>query len=187
VNKTKNYLGEIIYRSRLDNQLTQDEFGARYSVSGPAVFKFEKGYVRPSLELWLRMAGDAGIPERRAVLLWLKSKLPAEYQDYVELQGAAVAEKGASGKGRKRGEKAEKTVDYSTFEIRKDMQDAAQKDKTLPKALRELLDDDELWGLFKPTGHEINMLRDVFGSLGRGSKSSYREALRLIREFTHSF
>lgn len=185
--KTKNYLGEIIYRSRIDNDLTQDEFGSRYSVSGPAVFKFEKGYVRPSLELWLKMAQDAGIPERRSVLLWLKSKLPAEYQDYVELQGAAVAEKaGAYGKGKKKaGEPG--LVDYSRFEERKDMQEAAMKDKTLPKALREFLDDDELWSLFKPTGHELNMLRDVFGPLGRGSKSAYREALRLIREFTHSF
>lgn len=185
MNKTKNYLGEIIYRSRVDNDLTQDEFGSRYNVSGPAVFKFEKGYVRPSLELWLKMAHDAGIPERRSVLLWLKSKLPAEYQDYVELQGAAVAEKAARyGKGKK---VDEKNVDYSRFEERKEMQEAAMKDKTLPKALRDLLDDDELWALFKPTGHELNMLRDVFGPLGRGSKSSYREALRLIREFTHSF
>lgn len=185
LNKSKNYLGEIVYRSRIDNDLTQDEFGSRYNVSGPAVFKFEKGYVRPSLELWLKMAADAGIPERRSVLLWLKSKLPAEYQEYVELQGAAVAEKAGAYKGRKK--KEEGGTDYSRFEERKDMQEAAMKDKTLPKALRELLDDDELWSLFKPTGHEINMLRDVFGPLGRGSKSAYREALRLIREFTHSF
>lgn len=187
VNKSKNYLGEIIYRSRMDNDLTQDEFGSRYNVSGPAVFKFEKGYVRPSLELWLKMASDAGIPERRSVLLWLKSKLPAEYQDYVELQGAAVAERAAAyGKGGKR-KKDDKRVDYSRFEERAAMQEAAAKDKTLPKALREFLDDDELWALFKPTGHEVNMLRDVFAPLGRGSKSAYREALRLIREFTHSF
>ncbi|MBI1784372.1 helix-turn-helix transcriptional regulator, partial [Candidatus Sumerlaeota bacterium] len=88
----KNYLGDIIYQSRLDQDLTQDQYGAKYNVSGPAIFKFEKGYVRPSLALWLRMAMDAGISERRSVLLWLKSKLPENYQDYIELQSAAVAE-----------------------------------------------------------------------------------------------
>ena len=55
------------------------------------------------------------------------------------------------------------------------------------KGLRELLKDDDLWALYKPTGHEINLLRDLFSPLGRGSKSAYREALRLVREFTHSF
>lgn len=181
----KNYLGEIIYRNRLSLDLTQDEYGSRYSVSGPAIFKFEKGYVRPSLELWLKMAHDAEINERRAVLLWLKSKLPEPYQDYVELQSAAAAESGgAYGKGKK-GKRGK--ADYSRFEDRGAMAEAASKDKTLPKGLRDLLDDDELWSLYKPTGHELNMLRDMFAPLGRGSKPAFREALRLIREFTHSF
>jgi hypothetical protein len=178
-----NYLGEIIYRSRLDQDLTQDEYGAKFSVTGPAIFKFEKNYVRPSLELWLNMARDADIPERRAVLLWIKSKLPEKYQDYVELQSAA-ADKENGGKGsKKKGGKP----DYSKHEDRERMRAVADEDKSLPKGLRELFNDEELWALYKPTGHEINMLRDMFGPLGRGSKSAYREALRLIREFTHSF
>lgn len=183
-NKTENYIGEIIYQSRMNLDLTQDEFGSRYSVSGPAVFKFEKGYVRPSLDLWLQMAEDAGIPERRSVLLWLKSKLPAKYQEYVELQGAVAAES-SSGYGKKK--KGAKGIDYSKYEEREEMREAAAKDKDLPKSLREMLDDDELWSLYKPTGHEINMLRDIFGPMGKGTKAAYREALRLIREFTHSF
>ncbi len=177
----KNYLGDIIYQSRLELDLTQDQYGAKYDVSGPAIFKFEKGYVRPSLALWLKMASDAGVSERRSVLLWLKSKLPESYQDYVELQSAAVAE--SEGKSKKKDGK----TDYSKFEGREAIRDASSKDKALPKGLRELLDDPELWALFKPTGHEINMLRDIFGPLGRGSKGAFREALRLIREFTHSF
>lgn len=181
----KNYLGDIIYKNRLARDLTQDEYGAHYSVSGPAIFKFEKGYVRPSLELWLQMAKDAEIPERRGVLLWLKSKLPKNYQDYVELQGAAAAESQSSYKAGKSTKKGQ--TDYSRYEVRSAMQDAANKDKDLPKGLRELLEDDELWSLYKPTGHEVNMLRDLFGPLGRGSKGSFREALRLVREFTHSF
>lgn len=178
----QNYLGQIIYDSRIDSDLTQDQYGSKYNVSGPAIFKFEKGYVRPSLELWLRMASDAGITERRAVLLWLKSKLPEQYQDYIELQSAAVAETEKEYKKKKGGK-----TDFSKFEGREAIRTATDKDKSLPKGLRELLDDDELWALYKPTGHEINMMRDIFTPLGRGKKEAYREALRLIRQFTHSF
>src|SRR5690606_7290773 len=117
----------------------------------------------------------------RSVLLWVKSKLPEEYQEYIELQSASVAESEAEAV-RKKGKKP----DYSKFETREQMREAVEKDKTLPKGLRELLEDDELWALYTPTGHEVNMLRDIFGPLGRGSKVAYREALRLIREFAHS-
>lgn len=178
----KNYLGEIIYNSRQKENLTQDQYGARYNVSGPAIFKFEKGYVKPSLDLWLKMAADAGLSERRSVLLWVKSKLPDEYQEYIELQSAAVAESEAE-YAKKKGKKP----DYSKFEAREQMREQTEKDKSIPKGLKELLDDDELWALYKPTGHEINLMRDLFGPLGRGSKTAYREALRLIREFAHSF
>lgn len=178
----KNYLGDIIYQSRKEEGLTQDQYGARYDVSGPAIFKFEKGYVKPSLELWLKMALDADLSERRAVLLWVKSKLPEKYQDYIELQSAAVAESEleyAKKKGRK--------PDYSKLETREQMREAFQKDKSLPKGLRDMVEDDELWALFKPTGHEINMLRDTFGPLGKGTAAQFREALRLVRDFSHSF
>jgi DNA-binding XRE family transcriptional regulator len=179
----KNYLGDIVFNARQREHLTQDQYGARYSVSGPAIFKFEKGYVKPSLELWLKMSHDAGITERRSVLLWVKSKLPEKYQEYIEMQGAAVAESSEQYAKRGKGKKP----DYSRFETREQMHDAYVKDKALPDGLRELLDDDELWALYKPTGHEVNMLRDLFGPLGQGSVVQFREALRLIREFSHSF
>lgn len=179
----KNYLGEIIFANRQRDNLTQDQYGSKYSVSGPAIFKFEKGYVKPSLELWLKMAADAQLSERRAVLLWVKSKLPEAYQDYIEMQSAAVAESEAE-YAKKRGSKK---ADYSKFESREQMRDLITKDKSIPKGLKELLEDDELWSLYKPTGHEVNMLRDIFGPLGRGTKTAYREALRLVREFAHSF
>jgi DNA-binding XRE family transcriptional regulator len=178
----KNYLGEIIYAARQKDNYTQDQYGSRYSVSGPAIFKFEKGYVKPSLELWLKMAEDASISQRRAVLLWVKSKLPDEYQEYIEMQSASVAESEAE-YAKKKGKK----LDYSKFETRDQIREHVDKDKALPKGLRELLSDDELWALYKPTGHEINMLRDMFGPLGRGTKTAYREALRVVREFAHSF
>lgn len=178
----QNYLGDIIFESRKKDDLTQDQYGSKFSVSGPAIFKFEKGYVKPSLELWLKMAQAAEVSQRRAVLLWIKSKLPEQFQEYIELQSAMAAETEAE-YARKKGKKP----DYSKFENREQMREVLTKDKDLPKGLRELLEDDELWVLYKPTGHEVNMLRDTFGPLGKGSKTAYREALRLIRDFAHSF
>lgn len=179
----ENFLGEIIYDSRLKLDMTQDQYGAKYNVSGPAVFKFEKGFVRPSLELWLQMAADAGIPERRAVILWLKSKLPREYQDYLELPPMTNNKAKRDGKG----SAPKGPVDYANFEDREAMRDVATKDRALPRGLQDLIGDEEVWSLTRPTGHEINLLRDMFGRLGRGNAAQYREALRLIREFTHSF
>ena len=170
-------LGAIIHSERSALDLTQDEFGQRYDVSGPAIFKFEKGFVRPSLNLWLRMAADAELTERRAVLLWLKSKLPEQYRQYVDVASANA----------KRPRLKKGLTDYSSFETPEEMRAPAAKDKKLPKPLRDLLADDDLWTLYKPTGHEINLLRDRFSPLGRGSKKAFREALRLVREFTHSF
>ena len=181
---TQNYLGDIIYRNRLARDLTQDDYGVHYGVSGPAIFKFEKGYVRPSLALWLRMSKDADLPERRGVLLWLKSKLPKHYQDHVELQGAAAAESVKHYKSSKTGKK--KGENYARIGDRVKMRDVAANDGSLPNGLRELMSDDELWSLYKPSGKEIEILRDLFGPLGRGSKDAFRDALRLIRDFSHS-
>ena len=47
-------LAKVIHKSRLERNLTQDEYGVRNDNSGPAVFKFEKGYIQPSFELRLR-------------------------------------------------------------------------------------------------------------------------------------
>lgn len=175
----KNFLGEAIYSHREVMSMTQDQFGSRYSVSGPAIFKFEKGYVKPSLQLWLKMAKDFDIPERKAVLMWVKSKLPEEYQDFIDLMALDVAEGGKKGKG-------PTAKNYTTFSNRDELRAAAKKDAALPRALRELLSDDELWAIYRPTGQEINILRDTFSKLGTGSKSAYREALRLIREFSRA-
>ena len=173
----KNYLGEQIQAHRDVSGMTQDQFGAKYGVSGPAIFKFEKGYVKPSLELWLRMAKDFEISERKAVLMWVKSKLPEEYQDFIDLTN-----EGLGGEGDRRSGDSN-ARDYSQMTDREEMKTLAKKDASLPRALRDLLADDELWAVYKPSGREVNLLRDTFGRLGKGTKSSYREALRLIREF----
>lgn len=173
----KNFLGEKIYDYRVRENMTQDQLGARYSVSGPAIFKFEKGYVRPSLGLWMRMSHDFKILEKKAVLLWVKSKLPDEYQDCIDMRGAGAAESQAAyaGEGRK--------VAYASIHDRGELRETLLRDAMLPRGLKSLIKDDELWGLYKPTGREVAILRDSFGKLGEGGKNAYREALRLVREF----
>ena len=81
----KSHLGAQIAEWREKMGLTEDQLGARYGITGPAVLKFEKGHVRPSLDLWLKMAGDRGVPEKTAVLLWIKNRLPSRYQSYIDV------------------------------------------------------------------------------------------------------
>ncbi len=164
----KKDISQLIIDSRANLELTQDQFGRKYSVSGPAVFKFEKGYVKPSLELWLRMARDMKLTEEEAVLVWVRAKLPKKYRDFVVVDAAGVAESG------KKYKKAKSTTAAKN---------AVLKDNKAPKGLKDLLKDDDLMNLYKPTGREIETLHKVFGSLGKGTKSSFREALRLVREF----
>ena len=95
------HIAKIIERLRKRQGLVQNEFGERYGVSGPAIFKFEKGFITPSLKLWLPMAQDVGLDERRAVVLWVKDKLPEPYQQHVDLLSAATpAGKGSAGRPR---------------------------------------------------------------------------------------
>lgn len=173
-----NILGDEIYENRISQGLTQDQFGKVYSVSGPAIFKFEKGYVKPSFQLWLRMAKDFKIPEKKAVLMWIKSRLPSEYQSLIDLREMAVAEEGEA-----YGE-PEKPADFSRFTDRDELRRQVLDDPVLPKGLKAMVKDDEIWAIYKPTGHEINVLRDAFTRFGKGTKALYREALRLIREFS---
>lgn len=173
----ENLIGEEIYENRLKTGLTQDEFGAKYSISGPAVFKFEKGYVKPSLDLWLKMSKDFGLDERKSVLIWAKSRLPENFQYLIDINAIPVREESESYG------KAKPGIDYSKFADRKEMRKVLLKDNTLPKGLKELVSDEEIWLIYKPTGAEINFLKNSFGTLGEGTKSGYREALRLYREF----
>jgi len=177
-----NALGRFILAARQSEDLTQDQYGRLFDISGPAIFKFERGYVTPSLEVWIKIADRAGLSRRRAVLLWVRAKLPAAYRPYIELTTSDGAEAHAQ-ESVKQGQ----PVDYSRFETRDQMRQFIDKDKTLPKALRQLLTDEEVWASFGPTGHEINLLRDRLAPLGPGSKAAYADALRLLREWTHSF
>src|SRR6185295_8772998 len=123
----KNILADIIFANRKRDSLTQEQYGAKYGVSGAEIFNLAKGYLRPSLALWLRMAKDAQIPERRAVLLWVKSKLPEPFQEYVELLSAVdlEAENQATGKS--------KNPDYAKLSTREQVTQQLTNDKTMPK------------------------------------------------------
>ncbi len=176
-----NLIGDVIYENRVNEGLTQDQFGSKYDISGPAVFKFEKGYVKPSLDLWLRMAADFKIPEKTAVLMWLKSRLPEKFQSLIEIKNPqAVAEAPTAYRPSPR------AVDYTKFTERREMKKVIAGDRTISKALRDFLSDEEIWVIYKPTGEEIMFLRDTFGRLGEGSPEAYREALRVLRMFTGS-
>ena len=169
-------IGILITNSRAKLGLTQDQFGRKYGVSGPAIFKFEKGYVKPSLDLWLRIAKDMDLSEQQAVLLWVRSKLPKKYQSFVNAETPAP---GAKSPGSARAQKSPAAKLIDPKEARKQI----LAESSAPKGLKQLLKDEKLLALYKPTGAEIQVLRNVFGQLGDGTKSAYREALRLVREF----
>jgi len=172
------FIGDIIQKHRRGTGMTQDEYGSRYGVSGPAIFKFEKGYVKPSLGLWMRIAEDAGISPPWAVRIWLKDSLPEKYKEYVELQGAVE-----QSEARSRSHPAPSRADYSRCATREAILSAARQDAGLTPALREFIEDNQLWALYKPEGSEINQMHDIFSPLGAGSKDLYREALYALRLF----
>jgi transcriptional regulator with XRE-family HTH domain len=174
----ENLLGEQIYDNRTAQGLTQDQFGSMYKVTGPAIFKFEKGYVRPSLILWLKMAKDFEISENRSVLMWVKSRLPEEFQHLIEIKDTPIILDGETSS------RAVKKKDYSKYTNREDMRRAITKDAKLTKELKQFLRNEEVWAIYKPTGREINILRNRISDLGKGSVAAYREALRVIRMFT---
>lgn len=175
----KRLMGEIIAKYRRESGHTQDELGQLFGVSGPAIFKFEKAYVRPSLELWMRMAKHMEIPERRAVKIWLRDKLPEKYRDYVELGGKARS----PGKGKRSSAAAARVA---MAEGREEILAALAELKKPPAELIKLLKDDETWALYHPTGEEVRILLEIFAPLGVGSIELFREALRTVRDFRGS-
>lgn len=171
-------IGAIVFKHRRELNLTQDAYGGRYGVSGPAIFKFEKGFVRPSLALWMRIADDARLPRPWAVRVWLRESLPSRYRDYVELHGAWNTE------AKTRGTKpASSRPDYAAGADRGQLLHLAAGDAAFPSALLDFLRDDDLWALYHPTGPEIRQLLEIFAPLGNGSKDLYRQALIALRLF----
>ncbi|KPL11670.1 hypothetical protein AMJ85_03390 [candidate division BRC1 bacterium SM23_51] len=169
-----NRIGKTIERYRKSLAKTQDQLGAMYSVTGPAIFKFEKGYVKPSLELWMKIAYDAGLTPRKALLCWIKDKLPEQYLDIFESIETS---------GEKVEAAEEERQGYSQYEDRDALRKAVLCDPSLAGTLIELFRDDEFWSLYKPTGVEIDHLVRFCAPLAEGAADMYRDALRLIRRF----
>lgn len=167
-----NRIGKTIERYRKSLGKTQDQLGTMYSVTGPAIFKFEKGYVKPSLELWMRVAYDAGLTPRNALMCWIKDKLPEQFLEILESieEGPEKSESSAS-------------QAYAGQSGRDELRKAVLCDPTLPGGVIELVRDDEFWSLYKPTGAEIDHLLRMYGGFDEGTPDMYREALRLIRQF----
>ena len=105
--KMSNIIADIIKEKRSELGLTQEQFGGKYNVTASAILKFEKGQVRPNLNLWLEMAKDFEIPEKQAVLMWVKLRLPEEYQDVLQIKEktAVYGKKALSPRIRKKIEK----------------------------------------------------------------------------------
>jgi DNA-binding XRE family transcriptional regulator len=165
-------ISQRIQRFRKKLNLTQDEFGSRYGVSGPAIFKFEKGHASPKLALWLKMADDMQMDRREAVLVWVKGKLPEQYADAVAIHGAPI---------RRHLERTPST--FAGCDTDKELRDAIIADRSLPSGLIEFALSDDLWALCRPSRREVAILVETFSPLGEGSKTRFCEALRLIRHF----
>lgn len=175
-----NYLGQKVKDLRDRLRMTQDQLGARYQVSGPGIFKIEKGYIKPSLELWLKISRDCGMSEREAVLLWVKAKLPDQYHDFIEIipsSEAAMSEQSA------RFGELQDLPEYMKIANREDLRQALANDENVPPGLRDLVLDDDFWVVFKPTGSEIHAVVQKFGMFKNGNRETFSEALRLVRAF----
>jgi len=170
-----NRIGKTVERYRKSLNKTQDQLGAMYSVTGPAIFKFEKGYVKPSLELWMKIAYDAGLTPKKALLCWIKDKLPEQYVEILEGLEAEGEKTEAGGQPRPTG--------YSQVEDRDALRKAVLCDPALPGTLIELFRNDEFWALYKPSGVEIDRLARFLQGFPEGTPDMYRDALRLIRQF----
>jgi len=175
----ENILGSRIAESRSRQGLTQDQFGLRYGVSGPAVFKFEKGYVKPSLELWLKMARDCDIPDKKAVLMWIKAKLPREYQAFVDLSTPSVGEQAVAYVPSER-------PDYARVGDPRELRQRLLADPALPQGMKAMFQDDEFWALYHPTGQEIQLLIEKFGNYPDAKEPLFRDAMRMMRSFIRS-
>jgi DNA-binding XRE family transcriptional regulator len=160
-------LPQMILEHRIALNMTQSQYGRMFGISGPAIFKFEKGYVNPSFSLWMEMATKMELGEGDAVLIWVKAKLPGESRDMIDLRRSSG-----------------NASDLSVIMDHEKLRAAAMADNTLPPGLRKLVSDDEIWLCHKPTGRELNLLREQFGRFGGGTKALYRRALQLLRDFT---
>lgn len=170
--ETSSILGSRIMKFRKDHNLTQADLAERYSVSGPAIFKFEKGFVTPSLKLWLKIAANIGIPEKEAVLIWVREKLPTQMKNLVSempvLDIDAVTEELQA---------LEKDPDG----FRK-MRDVLLNNADLSPALKKFVATNEMWNTMKPTPKEVLFLINLTQTASLVTLSHFRDAIMIARD-----
>ena len=133
----KKDLGDIIYKHRLDIDLTQDQYGATYNVSGPAIFKFEKGYVRPSFVRPLNLTKDSEVV-RAKLLLELQDPRRPKSITYVRKQLAARGLKGITKKELSCARTSRKKARKSIQEWNRILKRIRANQKELDKAIKKM-------------------------------------------------
>ncbi|HBF33309.1 TPA: hypothetical protein DDW35_01970 [Candidatus Sumerlaeota bacterium] len=163
----KSPLAARLMSFRKKNHLTQADLAVRYGVSGPAIFKFEKGFVLPSLRLWQKMAADMDIPDKEAVLMWIKEKVPARLNAHLKIgcgldTGALIDQISALA----------------------DSADAYQKRGALimdnpdvSPSLKRFISDSKMWDIFKPCLDEIIFLVEIDQQMHRLNVNQFRDVL----------
>ena len=168
-NESISNLGARIMKFRKSHNLTQADLAERYKVSGPAIFKFEKGFVTPSLKLWQVIASDMGIPEKEAVLIWVKEKLPARFHSLVRSKPSfdvTTLRKELESKGKDQ----------------KEMRETILGNPEISPSLKKFVGNNEMWSIFKPTSKELLFLVDLDKTFPLISLLQFREAMIVARQ-----
>ncbi len=169
--ETTSPLGSRIMNYRKARKLTQADLAERYNVSGPAIFKFEKGFVTPSLKLWQKIAANIGIPEKEAVLIWVREKLPPQMKNLIsEAQMLDVGE-------------VEKDLKAAAAEPqgRKKMREFLLDNAELSPALKKFVGNNEMWDTLKPTCEELMFLVELTRKVTLFSVNQFRDAMMVVR------
>ncbi|MFP4382112.1 MAG: helix-turn-helix domain-containing protein [Candidatus Sumerlaeia bacterium] len=167
----KSILGTRIMDFRKSNHLTQADLADRYEISGPAVFKFEKGFVTPSLKLWQKMAKDMDIPEKEAVLIWVKEKLPARMHKMIRERSVLDMEE-----MKKQLEEASKEQDSSAA-----MRSIILGNPDITPSFQEFVSEKTVWEIMKPTLEEVVFLIEIDQWMPRLTVDQFRDLLIVAR------
>lgn len=162
-------LGSRIMKFRKSHNLTQADLAERYKVSGPAIFKFEKGFVIPSLKLWQVIASDMGIPEKEAVLIWVKEKLPTRFHSLIRPKPTFDV-----GSLRKQLELKSKDL--------KEMREVILGNPEISPSLKKFVSNNEMWTIFKPNSKELLFLVELDKAFPLISLLQFREAMIVARQ-----
>jgi DNA-binding XRE family transcriptional regulator len=156
---------------RKAKNFTQADLADMYNVSGPAIFKFEKGFVTPSLNLWIKISSSIGIPEKEAVLIWIKEKLPPKMQHVVSeapsLDADAFGQE-LAGLSKKADALAK-------------MREAILGNYNLSPGLKRFIAKNDIWDTLKPTCLELQFLVKLSLESPLISAEQYLDAIMIGR------